>query len=107
MLIRYYCSLVDQQVSLEPQSLSQILLTRLWNHSIGLFFQMQGQEIPAYSPVSPYWKLIGFQRETPLTDFRGGGILSLLHLIAFVERYPLLMMEIIGDSDELKYSLFW
>ena len=107
MLIRYYSSLVDQQVSSEPQSLSQVLLCRLWNHTIGLFCQMQGLDIPAYAPISPYWKMIGFQRDTPLTDFRGGGILSLLHLIAFVERYPLLIMEIIGDRNELKYLCFF
>ena len=38
--------------------------------------------------VSNRWKDIGFQGKNPRTDFRGGGHLSLLALIYFVENYP-------------------
>lgn len=100
--IRNLAGLVDQQVILEEDSLSMKLLTRLWNHSIGLYYQTQGMEIPEFSPSSSLWKLIGFQRETPLTDFRGGGILSLHHLLAFVERYPLFVTDLMRDENELK-----
>ena len=100
--IRSLVELLDQPVTSDPDSLSLLLLNRLWNHTIGLYYQAQGSDIPTFSPISPYWKMIGFQRETPLTDFRGGGILSLIHLLAFVERYPLFVMDLIGDSNELK-----
>ena len=33
----------------------------------------------------PDWTLIGFQGLDPITDFRGGGLLSLVQLIYFAE----------------------
>lgn len=102
MRIREICSLLNQSVTCNSNSLSLKLLTRLWNHSVKLYHQMEGVEGPSYSPVSPFWKMIGFQRENPLTDFRGGGILSLIHLLAFVERYPLFVVSLMRDENELK-----
>lgn len=37
--------------------------------------------------VSPAWKRMGFQREDPVTDFRGGGVLALRCLVYFAKNY--------------------
>lgn len=103
--IREICELLQQSVTSTPDSFSIYLLSRLWEHSIGLYHQSLGLPVPSYSPISPFWKLIGFQRETPLTDFRGGGIISLIHLIVFVERFPLFVLGLMQDPDELKFVL--
>ena len=81
---------------------SQHLLQRLWSCTVGLYYRSQGHPEPPFAPISPYWKLIGFQRETPLTDFRGGGILSLEHLVAFVEMHPHFVLALMNDKNELK-----
>lgn len=39
------------------------------------------------SETSPDWTLIGFQGTDPLSDFRGGGLLSLQQLAYFAENY--------------------
>ena len=101
MRIRSICNQID--IPVDPANLySRHLLCRLWNGTIGLYYQIQGQECPPYTPVSPYWKLLGFQRETPLTDFRGGGILSLEHLVSFVECHPRFVVALMKDQSELK-----
>ena len=86
----------------DPEGVSSRLLRQLWTNTIGLFFQARGQPVPPFAPVSPYWKLIGFQRETPLTDFRGGGILSLMHLVAFSSRFPRFVLALMSISSEVK-----
>ena len=40
------------------------------------------------SKEKPDWVSIGFQGSDPITDFRGGGLLSLSQLIYFCENYP-------------------
>ncbi|KAM7454086.1 hypothetical protein BLSTO_05159 [Blastocystis sp. subtype 1] len=59
----------------DTQGMSLRLLKQLWSKTVALYCQAHDQPIPEFSPISPYWKLLGFQRETPLTDFRGGGVL--------------------------------
>lgn len=86
----------------DTQSMSSRLLKRLWTQSVGLYCQSKHQPIPEFSPISPYWKLLGFQRETPLTDFRGGGVLSLVHLNAFVSRYPAFTLMVMGTESDAK-----
>ena len=39
-------------------------------------------------PRDQRWKAVGFQSETPATDFRGGGVLALEHLLHLAERRP-------------------
>ena len=41
--------------------------------------------VNAESETRPDWTLIGFQGLDPITDFRGGGLLSLVQLIYFAE----------------------
>merc|ERR1712131_206713 len=41
--------------------------------------------VSAESETRPDWTLIGFQGLDPITDFRGGGLLSLVQLIYFAE----------------------
>ena len=86
----------------DTQSMSSQLLKRLWTRSVGLYCRSKHQPIPEFSPMSPYWKLLGFQRETPLTDFRGGGVLSLMHLNAFVSRYPAFTLTVMSTEDDAK-----
>lgn len=44
-----------------------------------------------FAMPSPLWKRIGFQREDPVSDIRGGGELSLRCLLFFSTRYPSLV----------------
>ena len=78
----------------DAQGMSLRLLKQLWSKTVALYCQAHDQPIPEFSPISPYWKLLGFQRETPLTDFRGGGMLSLIQLEAFVSQCPEFMLEV-------------
>ena len=82
--------------------LSSQLLHQLWDNTIGLYFKAQNQPVPPFTPISPYWKMIGFQRETPLTDFRGGGILSLIHLVSFTAHFPRFVLSLMAISSDLK-----
>lgn len=106
MLIRETESVASVKRSIFPWTPTQRSLNTFFNDS-GLvlwvcFIRSQGHPEPPFTPVSPYWKLIGFQRETPLTDFRGGGILSLEHLVAFVEIHPNFILALMNDKNELK-----
>jgi len=56
------------------------LLKNLWRDSFTTSHE-------AFAKVSKKWTDIGFQRADPLSDFRGGGILSLRHLAGFVAEY--------------------
>ena len=56
--------------------------------------------------INPNWKTIGFQANNPRTDFRGGGILSLMCLVFLVENYPTQWEEMVASgSDESKMWL--
>lgn len=102
--IREIVELLNVPVDLKtPEGVSSRLLRQLWENTIGLYFESRGQPVPPFAPVSPYWKLIGFQRETPLTDFRGGGILSLMHLVAFVSTFPRFVLALMSIPSDLKY----
>lgn len=58
----------------------------------------------SFQPVHHRWASpIGFQREDPSTDFRGGGVLSLAILSRFVWHYPLLWREAVCiDSNAVE-----
>ena len=86
----------------DTQGMSLRLLKQLWSKTVALYCQAHNQPIPEFSPISPYWKLFGFQRETPLTDFRGGGVLSLIQLEAFVSQCPEFMLEVMDCEDKAK-----
>ena len=38
--------------------------------------------------LGPHWVRIGFQNNDPMTDTRGGGILSLLNILYLVSTHP-------------------
>ena len=86
----------------DTQGMSLRLLKQLWSKTVVLYCQAHNQPIPEFSPISPYWKLLGFQRETPLTDFRGGGVLSLIQLEAFVSQCPEFMLDVMSCEDKAK-----
>ena len=56
--------------------------------------------------VSNRWKDIGFQGKNPRTDFRGGGHLSLLALIYFVDNYPA-EFEKLAKCTKEEEDLMW
>jgi len=53
-------------------------LVKLW----GLFFESE------FTLQSPTWKLLGFQSETPLSDFRASGYFGLKNILYLAEKYP-------------------
>jgi len=54
-------------------------LVKLWNH----FFP----SVP-FTLNSSDWKLLGFQSDNPLSDFRASGIFGLKNILYFAEKYP-------------------
>lgn len=101
--VRATLALLDVAVDAQdPEGVSSRLLRLLWRRSVGLFFESRGEKAPPFAPVSPFWRLLGFQRETPLTDFRGGGLLSLRHLVAFVSRFPRFVVALMSLPGDLK-----
>eukprot|EP00796_Vickermania_ingenoplastis_P012325 gene12326-8456_t len=55
--------------------------------------------IPPFRPCDPVWcSPIGFQQADPATDFRSGGLLSLVLLLLYVERYPQEWIENVGEE---------
>lgn len=89
--MRSLCEKLDFPVNIDSPR-DQRLLRRLWAATVGRLFSSRGESVPGFAPISPFWKLAGFQRETPLTDFRGGGVLSLEHMVVFAENHPDLVM---------------
>ncbi|KAJ8600710.1 hypothetical protein CTAYLR_003920 [Chrysophaeum taylorii] len=57
------------------------LLKRLWDLA-------HGDAAPAFQRVGGPWTAFGFQRDDPVSDFRGGGVLALRNLVNFLERQP-------------------
>ena len=53
-----------------------------------------------YRPQDPCWKLIGFQNEDPVSDIRGGGILSLRCLIYFFEKRSAIAKDMINRRSD-------
>jgi hypothetical protein len=67
-------------------------LVNLWN----LFFKSD------FTLNSHDWKLLGFQSDNPLTDFRASGIFGLKNILYFAEKYPTkfkLLADIHGTRD--------
>ena len=89
--MRSLCEKLDFPVNIDSPR-DQRLLRRLWAATVGRLFSSRGESVPGFAPISPFWKLAGFQRETPLTDFRGGGVLSVEHMVVFAENHPDLVM---------------
>eukprot|EP00756_Hemistasia_phaeocysticola_P001140 Hpha_TRINITY_DN10817_c0_g2::TRINITY_DN10817_c0_g2_i1::g.23296::m.23296 len=69
----------------------EALLQRLWKAL------HKGEEYPARK--GGHWEALGFQGRDPATDFRGGGVLSLLHLVFVAERYPEEVRQLLEDSE--------
>jgi hypothetical protein len=75
------------------------------NESVVLQFKDLGKE---YSEVikNKNWELLGFQCDTPGTDFRGGGLLSLLTLIIFAKKERVLVKDILEYKKKEENYLF-
>lgn len=52
------------------------------------------------------WEHLGFQSDTPGTDFRGGGLLSLIALVVFAKQEKQLLKEIIDYKKRQENYLF-
>jgi hypothetical protein len=66
-------------------------LIKLWN----LFYQSP------FTLQSPDWKRLGFQSETPLSDFRASGYFGLKNILYFAEKYPT-KLQILVDFNEIR-----
>jgi hypothetical protein len=54
--------------------------------------------VPLSSRHSADWGQLGFQGENPATDFRAGGLLSLLNLVAFASQCGLDAGRVLAES---------
>jgi hypothetical protein len=52
-----------------------------------------------YSRISPAYKSIGFQREDPITDIRGSGLLALENVCFFLSRNPQISKTMIKKRE--------
>ena len=79
----------------------EVLLVRFWNtiHQHPLHKFQEGGTSKAFERISSRWVELGFQREDPQTDFRGGGILALKCLVYVFERYPHKMLNIVKHQQ--------
>eukprot|EP00696_Hemimastix_kukwesjijk_P003358 gnl/Hemi2/14136_TR4799_c0_g1_i1.p1 gnl/Hemi2/14136_TR4799_c0_g1~~gnl/Hemi2/14136_TR4799_c0_g1_i1.p1 ORF type:complete len:416 (+),score=110.82 gnl/Hemi2/14136_TR4799_c0_g1_i1:224-1471(+) len=85
-----------KQQAFNAQSAADVaLLLRLW---VGVF-----PNSPQVGPVSPEWTKMGFQGNSPATDFRGMGILGLENLIYFAEFYPNIVRELVSKQELREY----
>ena len=89
---------LDLVVPFDKGNLSHFrLVQRLWVACHGQSFsdgeksslQLQAEafDLPE-GGCTPRWKSFGFQGDDPSTDFRGGGLCSLSHLVYLAEHYP-------------------
>ena len=60
------------------------LLERLWCGC----HRALGEEPPKFERFDWKWTSFGFQREDPISDLRGGGVLALRNLVYFLETQP-------------------
>lgn len=75
-----------------------LLLKRLWVASFG--------ERDGFAMKHSAWKSIGFQSETPASDFRGGGLLSLECLVYMAEHYPGTYTSLAMETTQEKPNVF-
>lgn len=80
------------------------LMKRLWIGGGG--YSGYGGDDPVI-PNAPFWvDRMGFQLPDPLTDFRGGGVLSLSMMVFIVEQHSEVMERYIsGDASDLPFAL--
>lgn len=69
------------------------LLERFWTLAHG-----EG-EVPAFSRVCGAWTAFGFQRDDPVSDLRGGGMLALRNLVCFLEQQPSFALAIMRSRE--------
>jgi transposase-like protein len=72
-------------------------LVRLWN----IFFKDE-----SFSLTSPLWKKLGFQSDSPLSDFRACGYFGLKNLLYFAEKYPG-KFQLLADIHEKRSTEYY
>eukprot|EP00667_Euglena_gracilis_P017349 EG_transcript_18272 len=75
------------------------LLLRLWTVTF--------PEVRLDSRMSEQWKELGFQGVDPATDFRGGGILSLLIMLFAAQHAPNIVRQILRDLPPTDISSWY
>lgn len=53
-----------------------------------------------YSRRSDQWERLGFQGKDPTTDFRGGGMLALDHIVSFAQTHPAILKQMMHFNQE-------
>ena len=80
-------------------------LQRLWDASNLGVSDADGTKIDFALQLNR-WKDLGFQRDDPISDFRGTGMLGLANLVYFAEQYPSIFLSMARDqqqSSEMEY----
>jgi hypothetical protein len=70
------------------------LLRRVWNRLV--------KEDTPFSSAAPAWKTLGFQRDDPVSDFRGGGLAALRWLDWYASTWPDQALESVQVQGELR-----
>lgn len=83
-----------------------ILLEKLWKNvcKFGLIDESKYRDL---NILDRPWKLVGFQRNNPSTDFRSMGIFGLKQLIFFTELFPELCNDILKHSNTPQGQINW
>ena len=68
-----------------------------------LWFILDGQKLEEIKNNG--WKLFGFQNIDPRTDFRGGGILSLINLISYSKNYRNEISEMTKETTDFLFGV--
>jgi hypothetical protein len=69
-----------------------------------IYFPGSGSEQPR-NLITNQWETIGFQTSNPRLDFRGGGVISIKHLLNFEKHYHHVLEEMRELSGEQKWML--
>jgi hypothetical protein len=77
---------------------------RLLQQLYDIYFWGQDRE-PPKNLLTSEWESIGFQTSNPRVDFRGGGVISIQHLINFEKHYHHVREEMRELADEQRWML--
>lgn len=67
-------------------------------------FSEESESLP-HSMLSEKWKDVGFQSNDPAKDFRGGGLISLQHLVYYAESNHCTFRRLVNLSQASRYML--
>ena len=94
----YYGLKVDANINFEFENENHNNLVR------ELWYILNNEKL--HEIKNPGWKLRGFQNVDPRTDFRGGGVLSLMNLIEYSKKYRIKINEMtVDDTTDFLFGI--